>query len=387
MQKHPIILLSIALFIFSGCIERYYPDEEELKTGTVVVVAHLNNLPGKQSVYLSRSTTLQYPEYNPLSGCYVELMASDGTVREFHESEAGEYSCHLDEQFLRIGEEYCLIFITPDGERYESEFEKVYPAPGIDSLYYVREDQPTPDPGIVEEGIRFYLDFEIDKDSSKYLRWHLTETYEIHNPEYSMQIFDVDRQLKRLPDSLSWSTCWISLDITDIYTKDLSEVEGDLYKMNPLNFVSSGTRRLHYKYSLLVRQMALSKEAFWYWDELAKNLQSKGNLFDTQPSLTPSNICNVNDEEELVIGYFSISGATERRISVEEISGLNVNRNELYCDIGEWPRFLWYFRTEYLPVYLATSTINAVRKSGEINKECADCREYKGSSNMKPEFW
>ncbi len=107
---------------------------------------------------------------------------------------------------------------------------------------------------------------------------------------------------------------------------DLSNVEGDLYKKAPLNFVSSETRRLHYRYSLLVRQMALSKKAFWYWDELAKNLQSKGNLFDTQPSLTPSNICNVNDEDELVIGYFSISGATEKRIFVEDIPDLEVNR-------------------------------------------------------------
>ena len=77
----------------------------------------------------------------------------------------------------------------------------------------------------------------------------------------------------------------------------------------------------------------------------------------------------------------------EKRKVVEEVPGLNVDRNKKYCDIGEWPRFLRYFHSQYLPVYLASSVVDGIRKSGEINKECADCREYKGSSNIPPEFW
>lgn len=387
MHKHPIILLSLVFFLLSGCIERYFPDEKELKTGTLVVVAHLNSIPGDQSIFLSRSSTLIYPEFDPLTGCYVEVMDSDGEMREFMESEPGEYTGYLDDQFLRPGEEYCLVFITPDGERYESGFERMHPAPGIDSLYYIREDHPTADPDHTEEGIQFYLDFEIDKDSGKYLRWQLIETYEIRNPKWSFQIFDVDRQLKRLPDSSSWSTCWITQRIPDIYTKDISAVEGDLYRKSPLYFVSNDTRRLLFKYSLLVQQMALGEDAYWYWDELGKNLQSKGNLFDTQPSITPSNICNVNDEEEQIIGYFSISGAVERRINIEEVPGLKIDRYKRYCYIGEWPQFLYYFPANYLPVYLASGMVDGKRKAGRINKECADCREYKGSSNVEPDFW
>ncbi len=183
----PIIVLSIAFFILSGCIERYYPEEEELKTGTLVVVAHFNNLPGEQSVFISRSTTLQYPENNPISGCYVELMALDGSKREFLQYEPGVYRSNLDAQFLRTGEAYCLVFITPEGERYESEFEKVHPAPEIDSLYYIREDHPASEPGTVDQGIQFYMDFEIEKDSGRYFRWQLIETYEIQNPDYCDQ--------------------------------------------------------------------------------------------------------------------------------------------------------------------------------------------------------
>ena len=387
MYRHPIILLSLSFFLMSGCIERYYPDENELRTGTLVVVAHLNNMPGEQSVFISRSSTLLYPEYDPLSGCYVELMASDGTLKEFTESKPGEYTSYLDGQFIVTGGEYCLVFITPDGDRYESVFEKLHPAPEIESVYYEREDHPTTDRDHTEEGIQFYVDFQIDKKSGQYLRWQLIETYEIHNPEHETQIFDVDRVMKPLPDTSSWRTCWITLEIPEIFTMDLLHVEGDRYRQKPLNYVSSETRGLHYRYSLSVRQMALSKEAFWYWNELGKNLQSQGSLFDAQPSLTPSNICNVDDESEKVIGYFSISGVSQKRVFAEKMPDLKFNVNPTFCDPQAYPQFLFFFPDQYLPVYLSTAYVDGFTKTGEVNKECADCRVYKGSSHIIPDFW
>ena len=376
MHKYSFVLISVALFSLSGCIEKFYPDEVELKTGSLVVVAHLSNLPGVQSIYLSRSSTLNYPEYDPLSGCYVEIETINGDSRVFEESVPGNYCCPLDKEFLRTGKDYRIVFGTPEGERYESAFERMHPAPDIDSLYY-----------IIEDGIQFYIDLEIEKDSGRYIRWQLIETFEIRNPDYPALIFDVDRKMKDLPDTSSWRNCWITLELPEIYTLDLGNVEGGYYRKKHLNYVSTNTRRLHYRYSLLVRQLSLSKAAFWYWDKLGKNVQSTGNLFDGQPSLTPSNICNVNNEEELIIGYFSISGVSESRIFVENVPELKIEKDPGYCAPGDYPRFLYYFHLEYLPVYLATAKVDGKRKTGEVNKYCVDCREYKGSSHIKPEFW
>ena len=219
------------------------------------------------------------------------------------------------------------------------------------------------------------------------MRWQLIETYEIRNPEYAARIFDVDRQMKDLPDSSSWRTCWITLEVPEFFTLDLANVEGSHYKQLPLSYVSTETRRLNHRYSLLVRQMTLGRSAFWYWSELGKNIQSKGTLFDTQPSITPSNICNVNDEEELVIGYFSISGASEKRIYVEKQPDLDAHLNPNYCFPGPYPPFLNRFRRQYLPVYLVTAYKDGSNITGEVNKECVDCREYRGSSHVQPYFW
>jgi hypothetical protein len=380
-------LIPIAFIILSGCIEQYYPDDDMLKTGTLVVQAHLNNKPGEQSVVISRSSSLIYPEFDPLSGCFVEVLNTDGDSREFRESKPGIYVFIHNDEFLRNNEEYRLIFLTPGGKRYESEFEKIHPAPEINSIYYILENHSTSDPDEIEEGVQIYMDFEIEKNSGRYLRWQVTETYEIHNPESEAWIFDKDRRLKLLPDSSSWRTCWITLDVPEIFTLDLRHVEGETYKKMPLNYVNTETRRLNIRYSILVEQMALSQSAFHYWQEQAKNSQSGGSLFDSQPSLSPGNICNMDDENELVIGFFSVSGVTERRVFIEDVPGLKTQKDLNYCMPGEYPKFLSRFHVEYLPVYLAIAWVDGSRSYGEVHKYCVDCRDYKGSSHIKPDYW
>lgn len=379
-------VLFLLVFIM-GCITDYYPEKNELKTGTLVVQAHLSGITGEQSVRISRSSTLVYPEFDPVSGCHVEVESLSGDYRDFVETAPGEYTGSFDPLFFRPGESYRLSFITPAGAYYVSEYEILHPAPGIDTLYYLKEDHDTRNAGESEKGIRFYIDFEIKKDSGQYLRWQLIETYEIHNPENDAWIYDVDYRLKELASTDSWRTCWISDEIKDIYTLDLRDVEGEVFRKKALNFVSAKTRRLQIKYSLLVRQLSMSQTSFRYWDELAKNMQSDGGLFESQPALTPGNICNMNDDQELVIGYFSISGVSEARIFVADVPGLKVAKDPAYCSPGVVPRYLNRFHLEYLPVYLAEEYVDGVRKYGEVHKFCVDCREYKGSSHIKPDFW
>ncbi len=59
MSKAPLFFL---LFLFTGllqaCVERYYPGEDDLKTGTLVINAHLTDQPGEQVIEISRSVDL-----------------------------------------------------------------------------------------------------------------------------------------------------------------------------------------------------------------------------------------------------------------------------------------------------------------------------------------
>jgi hypothetical protein len=381
------IIIVLAVFL-PACVERYYPEDADSFTGILVVNANLTNESGIQTINLSRSDGLVFPEHRPEPGAAVQVENERGDVISFTESGDGNYLADIPEDFLREGGSYRLLLVTSDGNRYESEFTTLHPASTIDSVYYRVETAPGDEPGTTLEGIRFYMDFIVDPESDQFLMWDLTETYEFHNPPYEGFIYGLDRILKPLPDSMSDRECWITRHIPEIFTLETGNLTAGRYSMKPLHFVSNQTQRLRYGYSLLVRQLSLDEAAFRYWNDLKKNVQESGALFDTQPSIAPGNICNCSDPEEKVLGFFSVSAASEKRIFVQDVEGLDVP-DRLFCfPTFEFPR-LNYFRLRDLPIFLARGTWPETGEiiTGETKQECLDCRLYLGSSGEPPDFW
>jgi hypothetical protein len=379
------ILVTILL---PACVERFYPDEDDVVTGNLVVNAHLSDKPGIQSIQVSRSDKLYYSRYIPEAGCIVQVENQLGEVASFTEEETGTYSGSLDASFLQTGFQYRLRLVTADGTQYESEYTTLHPATSIDSVYYGLETRPTSDPETELLGLGFYMDVELDPAQSAFIRWEMIETYEFRNPDYQGYIYDVDRVLRPLPDSMSDRQCWITEMVNSILTLDAGNLAPGLYTRMPLQFVSNETQRLKYRYSLFVRQYSMDESAFRYWDELKKNVQENSGVYSRQPTLTPSNICNCSDPMEKVLGYFSISGVSELRIFVEEVPGLEVP-DRLFCfPTFEPPRLRWLLPQD-LPIFLseAKNPIDGVTYFGETPQYCLDCRLRRGSSGEPPDYW
>ena len=145
-------------------------------------------------------------------------------------------------------------------------------------------------------------------------------------------------------------------------------------------------QKLHHKYSLLVKQHSIGEAAFRYWNELKKNSQEQGWLFDKQPALLRSNICNLNDETERVLGFFSMSGVVEKRAFAENVPGLDTSPYRWYCyPSDKGPR--GPVSEDDLPIYFAAAWLNGESVFSDVNKHCVDCRAYKNSSHIKPDFW
>lgn len=387
MRAIKLTACMVSLMLLSSCIDRYYPGVDEIFTGTLVINASLANIHGMQTVQISRSDGLRYPEFIPESGCLVELEKLSGDKRSFEEADPGYYNTDLEE-FMDFGEQYMLRVITPDGNHYLSDYSTLNPPTDIERVYFERESIPTSDPEVFKEGIRFYIDFEINPDSSEYMRWELLETYEFHNPPYDGFIYTYDRVLRPLPDSLDDRQCWISGHVNAIYTLEASNMTSESFTYMPLHFVGNETQRLSYGYSLLVRQHALDEPAFRYWDELKKNSFTQGGLYDRLPSLTPGNIENVENPEERILGFFGVSGVSEQRIFVKDVAGLE-KYDVMFCyPYPELPRFR-YLMTEDLPVYSsrAIDPVNGTQRFGETVHECLDCRVREGSQGDPPDYW
>lgn len=385
-----LLLLSLLVSAcwISGCVERYYPDEDNLKTGTLVINAHLTNQPGLQTIEISRSVTLIYPSQDPVLGSFAELIREDGKFCEFTEVGSGNYGCNFEEGFLQTGLSYKLHVMTPDGNEYESEFDKIRPVPDMDSIYYEVETTSYQTESESMEGVRFYIDFTYDDHEYECLRWELTETYEFHNPEMSAYIYDVDFQMKQIPDSSYYRVCYFTNNLPSIHSMSLSYLDFGIYIRKPFGFVPNDQleQKLKHKYSLHVKQFSMSEETFHYWNELKKTSQEQGFLFDRQPALLKSNLHNVNDDQEIVLGFFSMSGITECRGFAEKPDGLDMSLYEYYCmPVYRGPR--GPVSRDDLPIYYARAFWEGESVFAEVNKHCVDCRAYKNSTHIKPDFW
>lgn len=388
MFKIPqLTLIAVLSCLLAGCVERFYPDEDDLTTGVLVINAHITDNPGVQSIEITRSGGLNFAGIDPVVGCYAVLFREDGESRDFFQISPGNYSSDLDSDFLQTGMSFQIQVITPDAEEYHSDFDKIRPVPEIDSLYYQVESMSFQTEEDAIEGIRYYLDFTFDDKAYEYIRWELTETYEFHNPEMDAYVALNRWRTIALPDSSNWRTCYITKRIQDIHTISMDELEQGVYIKKPFTFVPNDNieQKLLYKYSLLVRQLSVGPEAFHYWNELKNTSQGQGQIFSTQPALLKSNICNINDESEKVLGFFTMSGLQEKRAMVEDIPGFDQRPYKYYC--LPTVRGPGVSVPSYYPTYFARATYDGSTIYDIVNKHCVDCRAYKGSTHIKPDFW
>jgi len=378
----------LVLLMLSACVERYYPEEDKSLTGTLVINAALTNIAGNQSIQISRSDGLLSPKFIAESSCVVELENLDGDIISFSETTPGNYNGDIPEGYMHYGDQYMLRVLTSDGSIYISDYSQLKVPSPIDRIYYELETRPGDDPELSTEGIRFYIDFQVDADSSEYMRWELVETYEFHNPDYEGFIYSFDRVLRPMPDSLVDRQCWISGYVNAIFTLDASNISDPSYTHMPLHFVSNETQRLSHGYSLLVRQHSMDQASFWYWDALKKNSYEQSGLYDRLPSLTPSNISNADDPDERILGFFGVSGVTEKRLYVSDVEGLEKYDVRFCYPSPEMPRFRFLSPAD-LPVYTSTAydPESGNAHSGQTVLECLDCRVRKGSEGEAPDFW
>jgi hypothetical protein len=239
----------------------------------------------------------------------------------------------------------------------------------------------------VIEGIRYYLDFTFDDEAYEYIRWELTETYEFHNPEMEAYVALSRRRTIPLPDSSNWRICYITKRIQDIHAISMQDLDQGVYIKKPFSFVPNDNieQKLLFKYSLLVRQYSVGPEAYHYWNELRNTSQSQGQIFGIQPALLKSNICNINDESEKVLGFFTMSGLQEKRAMAEDIPGIDHRPYKYYC--LPTLRGPGVSMASNYPAYYARATYDGSTIYEIVNKHCVDCRAYEGSTHIKPDFW
>ena len=85
-----LLALSLFLFFMYGCIDEYWPEINAYQN-LLVVDGMITNGQGPFQVYLSLSTRVDVPAYEPYSGCAVTIVDYAGWSIELLETGKGTY--------------------------------------------------------------------------------------------------------------------------------------------------------------------------------------------------------------------------------------------------------------------------------------------------------
>ncbi len=305
MKRNRLLLLLSILLLINSCITQFIPQTTEDKE-LLVVEGIITDQPGPYIIKLSRSLPLGVRNVaNPVKGCTVTVSDDLENTFNFKETVSGTYVS--DPSVFRgvIGRQYTLhinLNATYNNHTYESFPVDLTPVPPIDSLYYEKENIEIGTGGSPsQQGCQVYLNTHDPTNQCKYYRWEYTETWEFI-----------------LPYSVTNRTCWISDNSDVINIKNTSVIDEAKVDRYPINYISNASDRLSVKYSMLVNQYSLSEDEYLYWNKLQNFSQQVGGLYDLIPSAVPSNINCLDDPDEKILGYFSVSGNSSKRIFIKD---------------------------------------------------------------------
>ncbi len=384
MKKALYILLvpGVCMLIYLSCKKPYNPPAIRVDNKFLVIDGTLVNSADSPSVFtLSRTVKLTDSTFSssPESGAKVSVEGENGDTHQLNELPGGVYES--GPIFLNTSSRYRLKITTTNGEDYASDYVAVKQAPPIDSVTWQQQND-----------VMIYLDTHDPSNNTKYYRWDYTETYQYEAP-LNAELSQSNGHLYYVDNTPNQTyNCWRSVNSTDILLGSSVTLSQDVISKAPIAVVPQNSQKITIKYSILVKQYALTQDAYQYFSILKKNTETMGSIFDAQPTQLIGNIHSLKYPDEVVIGFFSASSVTQKRLFITKYDVRNwlfVDTN-LDCDVKSIahfpapdPRFFVYDYpdTSYYPYYFCGSTCLMIAR-----RECVDCR-VRGGTNQKPSYW
>lgn len=305
------VFLFLLIIMLCTCIEPYEPKLRGYEN-LLVVEGLVTDENASYAVKLSSTMSNQDETPVKISGAEIYVTTGGGQRYLLREFKTGLYK--TDSTIFRgqPGEIYTLHIIS-NGREYQSDPYIMEPVPDIDSIYFEKQQVLVNNATETVDGIMIYLDSE--EGQNEYYRWDFEETWKFRVPNPKKYIYINDSNI--IPVARINDYCWKSKKSDEVMVQSVLQNQGNRIKSVPVNFIASDkSDRLLIQYSIVVKQYSISKKEFDFWSNMKKVNESGGDIFETQPFPVISNIHNINDPEEKVLGYFQVSAMRECRKNI-----------------------------------------------------------------------
>ena len=383
-------------FIFTviSCKKPFNPPAISGSASYLVVQGVINSGSDPTIITLSRTVNLSNKvTLNPVSGAVLTIESNQNISYPLTENTNGNYvSAGLN---LDNSHTYRLS-IKINNEQYYSDYVPVLNSPPVDSLFYT----------VSGNGLNIYSNTHDPANTAKYYRWDYSETWIIHSNYDSEFISNGDTVLQRPANEQIYS-CWSSDTSSTIILNSSAKLSKAVLFNNPIISIASTSEKLGSEYSILVRQYALTGDAYSFWTNLKKNTEQLGSIFDAQPSQINGNIHSVANPTEPVIGYISVGSTSTKRIFIKTQQLPAWLPKPAYPDcVLDSDLYTFYPPGSKVPVNQVNEFINYKRGAGAnpsipiapiglpghppigytaSSPECVDCT-LRGT-NIQPSFW
>ncbi len=328
------------------------------------------------TIHLSRTQTLKDTSIStPELGAIVQIESNTGSVYSLAEISDGTYTSNALQ--LNNSLEYHIKIVTSNADQYISAFVKGKQAPEIDSVTWKQDLD-----------LNIYVHSHDPNNNTHYYKWEFDETAQYHAPIESG--LGVKNGLIFNRDSTTQVyNCWTTYHSNTITIASTTALSADVISYQQIQKIFQNDPKIVLKYSINVRQYAISQEAYHYWQILQKSTQQTGSIFDPQPAQVSGNVSCVNHPEKVVIGFVGAGTYTEKRIFISNSQLTNWSNSLPYneCSLVIIPQdpnnylIFNYTDTSFSPLYFVSGGGIAVYKT-----YCLDCTRQGGSS-FKPVFW
>ena len=297
-----------------------------------------------QTIWTKGNSTL------PLTGAKAKVIVNETQTFELTEDEPGSYQLPLNFRG-KVGDSYKIHFVTENGNSYESATEKMLPVTPIKSAYDVYSPKgihrTTPFYGEYVPSNDVYIDFDDAPGEKNFYRWQWT-LWEIQKMcstcnQGKYYLFDDKNGIN--------GDCFkdLTLNYNNIYDYYCEDLCWDIFYSSDINiFADTYTNGQSQKDKLVaqipvhqsnpclvsLQQQSLTPAAYRFLKLLQDQSVNTGTLADTPPAPIQGNVVNVNNKNELVIGFFTASSVAEYRTMLWRKNTKNVAAlNQLFKTI------------------------------------------------------
>lgn len=318
LKKYLILLLLLS----GACVDPY---EVEVEGGEqlLTVEATLTSEPGRQRVRLTRSDrygSVFEGLIRPVRGATVIVRDDLGEVAFLEEDDEERGSYFTKSDFAtQVGRSYTLQIQTVDGKIYSSLPERVSAVPEINSVQLETVRIPVEGEENDRSGIQLIAELSDPAEENNFYLWrngpsvYVLETRpDLFTPRPS------DSNPSRDPQPKDCCiTCYRSEIVGNqgVFIANDDNFNG-LTTRIAAGFIEDDGLRFVNTYRVDLRQISISPEAFRFLRLVKQQTEISGSVFDPPPANIRSNMINLEDPDEVVLGYFIAGAETVRRIYI-----------------------------------------------------------------------